>query len=224
MTILTINISNIDNTFYWDMQRGIGYMPSNGFDYDQEYFDAYENLAATPMSDKLMESRRAFVHRVMGNVSLRELCDVGVGSGAFVEWVDCNGTDINPASIQWLKDNNRYVEFGKEPVEAATFWDSLEHIDELSEYLNYVQRYVFISCPIYYSIENALLSKHFKPNEHIWYWTQEGLEHMMAEHGFGKIVGRDNFEIRCGRENIVSYAFMRTNDSIKPTIRPNQRV
>ena len=58
------------------------------------------------------------------------------------------------------------------------------------------------------SSAHALASKHFKPNEHLWYFTDRGIKRFMFEHGFG-FFGQNELETDAGREGIGSYAFKR---------------
>ena len=63
--------------------------------------------------------------------------------------------------------------------------------------------------PIYRDQAHCLASKHFKPGEHLHYWTREGLLLWMGRLGFVCIEHNDA-ESRIGREGIESFAFRRT--------------
>lgn len=140
------------------------------------------------------------------------LLDVGIGCGQFVEamnsaMVQCHGQDVNPDGIAWLqrncwerKDWAAYV--------GATFWDSMEHIRDLNAFIRDLgSEWLFVSMPIFESESNALSSKHYRPNEHWWYFTDEGLQQFLGQHGYS-LVSRDDFESsQCGRESIGTFAF-----------------
>ena len=136
-----------------------------------------------------------------------EIIDIGIGSGAFIkEFSNAYGFDINPNAIEWLKQNNKW----KEPsnVDAMSFWDSLEHIHNPTELLGNIKKYAFVSCPIYTDKDHILRSKHFRPDEHCWYWTYEGLIKFMSNFGF-YLLEYSNIETLIGREDIGSFTFKR---------------
>jgi hypothetical protein len=90
----------------------------------------------------------------------------------------------------------------------ATFWDSLEHTTDASYYLQKVDSLAFVSMPIYESGEAALRSKHYKPNEHIYYFTMDGLIFFFREYGF-ELLEHATFEMDFGRDSVHSFAFKR---------------
>ena len=49
-------------------------------------------------------------------------------------------------------------------------------------------------------------SKHYRPREHLWYYSHRGLVNNMSDAGFDFITV-DNYEIEAGREDIYSYVF-----------------
>ncbi len=55
---------------------------------------------------------------------------------------------------------------------------------------------------------HAAGSRHFRRDEHYWYFTDAGLCVWMDRHGF-QLRERDNIETLLGREDISSYAFER---------------
>jgi len=119
------------------------------------------------------------------------------------------GFDVNPVAVQWLKDNKKYQNPLRAPLSRAlTFWDSLEHIQAPGVMVLRALEWVFICAPIYKDLEHVLSSKHFRPDEHYWYWTHEGIVEWMAMHGFeweGFHIG----ESLLGREDIETFAFKR---------------
>ena len=52
-------------------------------------------------------------------------------------------------------------------------------------------------------------SKHYRPGEHLLYWTEKGFVDWMFEKGF-RFLEKRTFEIQAGREDILSFAFIRT--------------
>jgi hypothetical protein len=195
----------------WWPELGIGYyaVDANLAPYDQDYFDRFDRDARTELGKALMRARFNFVERHYRG----PLVDVGIGSGAFVE-LRCQrgrttyGYDVNPAGIEWLKQRNLLVDPYQVIFDAITLWDVLEHMSDFQLLLANVRDWVFLSLPIFYSAEHALSSKHFRPAEHYWYFTRDGLIYAMRICGFD-LVSESNVETELGREDIGTFAFRR---------------
>jgi hypothetical protein len=187
----------------WLPEFGIGYYPVEDQPYDEQYWQKYLVMEQTDIGKTLNQARVNMVKEYEWN----EIIDIGIGSGAFIkEFSNAYGFDINPNAIEWLKQNNKW----KEPsnVDAMSFWDSLEHIHNPTELLGNIKKYAFVSCPIYTDKDHILRSKHFRPDEHCWYWTYEGLIKFMSNFGF-YLLEYSNIETLIGREDIGSFTFKR---------------
>ena len=153
----------------------------------------------------LMQSRVEFVARHYNGV----LCDVGIGSGAFIQLRgNACGYDVCPAAIEWLRARNLLLDLYRIPMPAISLWDVLEHIPDFWRLLRNIERWLFVSLPIFTDAQHALRSKHFRPDEHCWYWTRNGLVQMMHCLGF-HLVEENDSETKLGREDIGSFAFLR---------------
>ena len=194
----------------WLPDIGVGYYPVTAQPYDGSYWDKYRNLDRTPTGEKLTAARVALVRKYLKpkQDQQRVVVDVGIGGGRFVEEMDCCGMDVNPAAVEWLYNHNKLVDPALIPVAALTFWDSLEHIHEPSGLLDNAREWVFVSCPIFDNIGHIKRSKHFKPEEHCWYFTRGGIEEFMQAHGFG-LVEANRMEEEAGREDIGTFVFKR---------------
>jgi len=195
----------------WWPQLGIGHYPVTAgvAPYDQEYFDRFGRDAATPLGLSLMQGRVNFVEAHYQGT----LIDVGIGSGAFVEQRNARnhltyGYDVNPAGVRWLDERTLCVDPHVVPFDAMTLWDVLEHIPDYRPLLANVRQWLFVSLPIFNDAYHVLRSKHFRPQEHIWYFTREGLVNAMKACGFG-LVAESDFETALGREDIGTFAFRR---------------
>jgi len=62
--------------------------------------------------------------------------------------------------------------------------------------------------PIFPDLTAIRASKHYRPGEHLYYFTEDGLVRWMALHGF-LLRERNDFETRAGRDSILSFAFLR---------------
>lgn len=193
----------------WLPEKGIGYYPVKEKPYDRAYFEKYKMYAQTEMGKKLTQARLDFVHRNFNG----SLVDVGIGSGQFLESrLDLRkityGYDINPYGVKWLKDNYVYFDPTNEHIEGATFWDSLEHIQDPCSILNNILEWFFVSLPIFIGVDHILKSKHFRKTEHCWYYTAEGFVNWVYNNGF-ELKDHSLFETKLGREDIQTFAFKR---------------
>lgn len=194
-------------TLIWFPEYGMGYYPpapTPGL-YGEQYFEHYKELATTELGHRINEQRRKLVNRFFTG----DVVDVGVGSGAFVAYrPNTYGFDVNPKAIEWLKKRNYWKPIYDAPVTAVTLWDVIEHLPDPGALLKNVSNWAFCSLPIFWSVDHVLRSKHFKPNEHIWYWTETGFKKWMAAHGF-ECIHHCEIETMLGREDIHSFVFKR---------------
>lgn len=182
----------------------MGFHPRPPMDYSGPYFEKYQALDATPMGEALTKARVAMVRR---HTSIAPV-DIGIGGGRFVLESGGHGYDVNEEALAWLRSKNLLLDIYRNHAEVITCWDSLEHIPEPEKLLAQVGEWVFVSMPVYLGQWDCLRSKHFKPGEHCWYWTQNGLIAWFARLGFG-CVEINEVESDLGREGITSFAFRR---------------
>lgn len=196
----------------WLPERGMGFLQVRDTPYDEAYFNRYKALQETEFGVELILARRDFVEGYLDPDQL--LVDIGTGAGGFLEarwsWArPTRGYDVNPIGIQWLKREGAFFDpYAGEPIPAASFWDSLEHIAEPSKILANVTHWAFVSMPIFTGPEHVLRSKHFRPTEHTWYFTRDGLIGWMKAQGF-ECVEHNTMESLMGREDIHTFAFRR---------------
>lgn len=191
----------------WSEELGMGWYPVTESPYNEAYFEKYKGYAATTMGRDITAARVAFVERHAPGI---KLVDVGIGCGDFVETRggETYGFDVNPAGIEWLVEREKFVDPRWSPFPAASYWDALEHIHEPRQILDQVEGWVFVSVPIFQDQGHVLRSRHFRPDEHVWYWTREGFERWMMAAGF-RLRGHSDFETRMGRDGIETFAFER---------------
>jgi len=184
---------------------------TKSIEYGENYFEKYVNYEGTPTSVLLNKNRVAITEKYCK----KHILDIGIGSGEFIKLskLKVYGFDINPLGIQWLKFNKLYVnpyDHLLPDIEGWTFWDSLEHFPDPQVILKLIQpnHYVFISIPIFFDILKIKESKHYRPNEHYYYFTPSGLINYMKRSGF-RFLEHNDAEIKAGRENIFTFAFQR---------------
>ncbi len=187
----------------WSEELGMGFHPRPPMDYSGPYFEKYQALDATPMGAALTAARVDMVQRHFDG----EVLDVGIGGGRFVIESGGKGFDVNEEAVQWLKSRNAYADPYK-GVAAITCWDSLEHVPDPEALVRSVGEWVFVSMPVYKDQTDCLKSKHFKPGEHLHYWSVRGLIGWFAKMNFGCVEINER-ESDLGREGITSFAFRR---------------
>lgn len=193
------------------VEHGVAYQPdmSERVPYDEAYFDKCAGYEDQEIALKINAGRIALVDKHSGAGAV--VLDVGIGAGEFIKKRAglTFGFDINPKAVEWLEKEGL---FGKpsEGFTDFTFWDVIEHVENPEEYFEHVPvgGYLFTSLPIFPSLYSIRESRHFRPGEHLYYWTETGFVRWMALYGF-KLLERDDFETQAGRESILSFAFQR---------------
>ena len=176
--------------------------------YDAPYFDKYVGYEGTEIARAINAGRVDLVNRHV--VCDGGVLDIGIGSGEFIKSRPHTfGFDVNPKAVEWLHARHRWSDKFY-LFQGFTFWDVLEHVEEPERYFERMpdSAFVFLSVPIFGDLTAIRASKHYRPGEHLYYFTEEGLARWMAMHGF-RLLERDDFETRAGRDNILSFAFRR---------------
>lgn len=190
-------------------EHGIMYQRdmTTSVDYGESYFEHYVKIENSDIANKLNKGRTEITEKYC-----QTLLDIGIGSGEFIRAskLKVYGFDINPVGIQWLKEKELYLDPYASPpqVDGFTFWDSLEHIPEPHKILALVPqgKYIFVSMPIFVDLLWVRKSKHYKPNEHYYYFTGSGMVKWLTDSGF-EIVEVSDLETRAGREDILTFVF-----------------
>ena len=126
------------------------------------------------------------------------ILDVGYGTGAFLKVCETEipnryGHDISgwqvPEGCQFSENilENHY--------DVITFFDSLEHMEDIEFVKDLKCHYVCISLPWchYFSDEWFETWKHRKPNEHLWHFNEKSLRSFMERMGY-EVVNICNLE------------------------------
>lgn len=178
-------------------------------DYDKDYFDKYIKYGGSQTEVILNKIRKDTVNKFYRGPIL----DIGVGNGSFItdyakEFLGSKGYDINQSAVDMLKSADMYSDnlssFG-----AMTFWDSLEHMVNPIKMLSFIPvgGWAFVSIPIFKNLREIRKSKHYRPDEHLWYFTSDGfIRFMEGECGF-RVVDQHVLETtEGGREDIKTFS------------------
>lgn len=191
-------------------EQGVAYQKKmTCISYDESYFAKFDSYDPE-MTRKLTEARIEFV----GRHWKYSMVDIGCGNGDFVmRRPHTVGFDINPEVRIKLRAIGRFASsFGMahNMYRAMSMWDVIEHVPAPEIYLNRLGQgsFLFISLPIFDELEHVFSSKHYRPNEHLYYFTEDGLLWWLSEYGF-TVVDKSDHETRLGREEIGAYAFIR---------------
>jgi ubiquinone/menaquinone biosynthesis C-methylase UbiE len=209
-TISPLN-TGLLSSFIWYPEYDMGYYPVVDAPYDQDYWDKYVGYAESDRGKAITNARIEWVNKW----TLGDVVDVGIGCGHFITergkmLGSCKtfGYDINPVGLDWLVDQNLLMNPYDNRVDSVTLWDVIEHIHNPQSLLDQVDRYVFATIPIFYGPDQAMTSKHFRKDEHCWYWTVESFPKFMKWFGFD-LIGTSSFEADLGREDVATFAFER---------------
>lgn len=193
----------LTDTFLWSQELGYGVHTRPPMLYTGDYFEHYQKLDNTKMGMLLTRARLELVDRY---TRLTANVDIGIGGGRFVQESGGSGYDVCEAAVKWLGDN--FVDPYKQKVSSVTCWDSLEHIPEPEKLLAQVKNWLFVSLPVCDTQEQWLQSKHYKPSEHLFYFSTRGLIEWCASLGF-ECLEVNKMESQLGRDGISTFVFKR---------------
>lgn len=209
----------LDLRWCYECHLGWSTSPFDMSIYNRNYLNEYISRSKDRMSERLNSARIKEVLRYDTNSTL---VDYGCGAGAFVEKAvnhfSCCGMDVNRDALEYCKLRIKDATFvwapwGMPPyplqASVVTFFDSLEHVPSpVSLLLDCEASVLVVSSPIFTSVEHVRWSKHFKPLEHLWYFTTKSLVELMRRTGY-KAIRASSFESDIGREDIVTFGFVR---------------
>lgn len=197
----------------WNEALGVGYLPAgeDPKNYNGDYWAKYQEYKVSPIAVKLMRTRVDLAEK---HAPGAQLVDIGIGSGHFIEVREEKtggptfGYDVNPLAIRWLLERNLWWDPWVRDPEVVTCWDSLEHMPRPHEFVARVRSLLFVSLPIFTDREHCVASKHFRPGEHLWYFTRPGIIQYMKRLGFA-LIDENEMETKIGREGIGTFVFKR---------------
>lgn len=197
----------------WWSERGYGYYPVPPryiSIYNEAYYEKYVGYANTERGEKITQAR---IDLVREHIGTERVIDFGIGCGDFVEQRNDTGArtegyDINPVALEWLHERGLFFDPWKSMCPNMTFWDSLEHLGDPASIINRITDYAFMCLPIFEGPEHVLESKHFRRDEHFWYFTKDGLINWMETIGF-EMLWYGQPEVDLGREDIGTFVFRR---------------
>lgn len=197
-------------------QHGVAYQRdmASRITYDDGYLPKVESYEGNAIAQAVNAGRCALVlrHLVVGS----SVMDIGAGTGAFVRearsWgLEAFGYDVIPAAARNLQQGGLYADWREQRFDAVTLWDTIEHLERPELVLASVPigSFVFVSVPVFGDLAAIRASRHYRPGEHLYYWTSAGFVQWMERRGFALAEISDH-EVKAGRESIGAFAFCRT--------------
>lgn len=202
--------SRADDDLMFCFDHGVAYQRdmSVSVAYDEDYFNKCRGYEGQEIANKINAARVGLVDRIAG--PSRKVLDIGIGSGEFIKSrPNTFGDDINAKAVAWLQEQGKWRrDLGQ--FDAFTFWDVLEHVPIPECYFGQMKNLslLFTSLPIFDDLRRIRESKHYRPNEHFYYWTRRGFIAWMNQYGF-RLIEQNDDETKAGRERILSFAFQR---------------
>lgn len=195
------------------LARGLAYQkdPSAGrVQYDEAYYEKVWSYERTDIARAVNIGRCELIGRHIKKAA--SILDIGSGSGAFLRAaLNANfqacGFEVMPEAVDRLRAIGRYEERPGR-FDAVTFWDSIEHMEDPEIIFRKIMKgaHVFASIPVFRDLTRIRESKHYRPGEHLYYWTPAGFIAWMGAHGF-RFLEESDHEVRAGREQIGAFAF-----------------
>lgn len=155
--------------------------------YNREYYERFADRGQSEIGRRIYQSRWNLIEKhCHGNM---RLLDYGCASGAFHKssrnGFECYGYDINP-----------YSEFKDRPerVEILTMWDVIEHINTPVDIIRDINPdWVFVSTPNVEGVTDIESWRHYRPKEHLYYFSLESLEGVLKKAGY-KVIEHNYIE------------------------------
>jgi hypothetical protein len=157
------------------------------FDYDKKYIQKYFDYGEK--ENHLSYLRLGFLLACL-NEKPKSILDIGYGSGSFLKACtnyipNCYGHDITGVPVP---DKVTFVEdIYKDEYDIITFFDVLEHFEDVHIIGKLKCNYIMITLPWCYNFENKNWFenwKHRKPNEHLHHFNHQSLVNLFEKHKF----------------------------------------
>lgn len=178
---------------YTVLKNGVIHQTSyKKIEYNYDYSNKYNNYGEK--ANYLSYLRLGTLIGAIKEIPQRIL-DVGYGNGAFMAAAHTliphvAGCDLSPYPVP--EGCHRAESLTDAPYDVVTFFDSLEHFDDISIIKALKCRYVFISVPWCHETDPGMPAflnwYHRRPNEHLWHFNKESLVAFFAECGYKPVL------------------------------------
>lgn len=196
-------------------REGVAYQANLGAvtaRYDERYFEKVSSYEPN-IESKVNRYRVELLdrHAPLG----ASLMDYGAGTGAFARCAKLAGYQVSAFEVMapavlMLKEQGLYSADMLTMFDVVSAWDVIEHLPDpgfLLRGLRY-RATLLVSIPVFDSLSEVRSSKHYRPGEHLYYWTRSGFERWVALYGY-RVLEFSDHEVRAGREQIGAWALRR---------------
>jgi hypothetical protein len=171
-------------------QDGIIYqVERKPFDYTGGYNNYYKEIQDSTRYTSYL--RLGYIVGSIGRIP-ESILDVGYGTGAFLQSCESEikeryGHDISgwevPSGCKFV-DNILHGHY-----DVITFFDSLEHMNDIEFVKNLNCNYICISVPDCHYFDDEWFDnwKHKKPDEHLWHFNKDSLKTFMSRMGYSEV-------------------------------------
>lgn len=180
--------------------------------YDSSYLRKVEAYAGSEIAERVNAGRIALMRRHIEKGA--SVLDYGAGSGDFLRAArdagyDARGYDVIQETVAALRESGLYAD-NPGDFAATCLWDTIEHLETPERVLKRIPKggLLFASIPVFEELRAVRGSKHYRPGEHLYYWTATGFCDWLALYGF-RVLEASRHEMEAGRENIGAFAFVR---------------
>ena len=153
---------------------------------------------------KTLKKKRKLVEKITGSKK-GQILDIGSGTGAFVNEMKQNGwqvTGLEPDggartvakklyNIE-LDDINKFYQLPANSYDAITLWHVLEHVHELTEYVQQLKKLLkengklFVAVPNYTSKDAAIYKEYWAAYDvprHLYHFSPRSMKVLIEKHG-----------------------------------------
>jgi len=193
------------------------------FNYDKKYIQEYNEFKI--LTDKMAHLRLGYLIGAIGNKP-QSVIDFGYGNGSFLEatrdyGIKSYGTDISgydaPEGCSFVNPEDIF----KDKYDVFCFFDSLEHVRDLSFVEKIKADYIYISLPwCHYATEGEewfMNWKHRKADEHLHHFDPHSLREFFNQYNY-KMLDHSDIEDTIRKpidkhSNILSAVFQKNKRS-----------
>lgn len=187
------------------------------YKYNNDYAAIYDRPEYVQQSEILQAMRLGFVCAAHGR-EIISLTDCGYGNGAFIKFAKQYIRYVYGFDVTGIPIDGAYIVPELVKSDVLCFWDTLEHIPDLSFLTRLPHETICISLPFCHLITEGVQwfsekYKHIKPDEHIHHFTPWSLAATMGKYGWNEIARSFHEDVvrksAHGLQNIITMAFKR---------------
>jgi len=115
-----------------------------------------------------------------------EVIDIGYGDGEFVRQALKAEFDAKGFDVHYDTTDIPTVKTLPDSTDCLTFFDSIEHFDDLQNAFTCKARLIVVTVPHTPSVrpDELITWRHYKPNEHLHYFTPASILSLFARNGY----------------------------------------